>query len=574
MAKISKIALIVLFLGALPGVASAANLYFSPSSGSHAVGTTLSVSIYVSSADQAMNAASGVISFPQDKLEVTSLSKSGSIFTLWVQEPSFSNNTGTVNLEGIVLNPGFTGAAGKIITANFRVKAAGVAALNFSSSSILANDGTGANILTSLGKAQFILGGGAETVSAAPSLPSPPGSALPKAPQISSSTHPDPNKWYALGDAKFHWTLPPGTTGVRLLVGSIPRAVPNVSYVPAISEKNITQLTDGVWYFHAQLRNAKGWGEVSHFRFQIDTTKPEFFTVNQVKETTIDNGQAKFNLRAQDKTSGIDHYEIQVDALPFEVGKNEGSEDINTYQTPILLSGKHTLTAKAQDKAGNYAVASTEFIIKGLEPPMFTRYPRQLSASEKLMVKGSTYPDSEVTIWIQKNNEEPKRSAITSDTKGEFTVIEEKLDEGFYTIWAEVSSNNGIKSSPSQKITINVGKSMLWNIASWIIGALSLIIPIIGLLALLVFVIWYSLHRFSLFKKRLQQEIRVAEHHLHRAFRLREALKGQIQYLERAKTKRALTQEESKILAQLTRNLEDAEQLLRREIEDIEKEIK
>ena len=97
---------------------------FSPSSGEYAVGGVFSVSVYVSSADQAMNAASGAISFPPDKLEVISLSKTGSIFTLWVQEPLFSNSSGAVNFEGIALNPGFTGIGGKLITVNFKAKAA------------------------------------------------------------------------------------------------------------------------------------------------------------------------------------------------------------------------------------------------------------------------------------------------------------------------------------------------------------------------------------------------------------------------------------------------------------------
>ena len=82
------------------------------------------MNVLVSSADQSMNAASGVISFPQDKLEVASISKTGSIFTLWVQEPTFSNSAGAVTFEGIVLNPGFMGANGKAITINFKVKAA------------------------------------------------------------------------------------------------------------------------------------------------------------------------------------------------------------------------------------------------------------------------------------------------------------------------------------------------------------------------------------------------------------------------------------------------------------------
>ncbi len=119
---------------ALPALADAASLYFSPSSASYTIGEQFSVSVYVSSPDQAMNAGSGIVSFPNDKLEVTSLLKSGSIVTLWVQEPSFSNSTGKVTFEGIILNPGFTGSAGKILTINFKIKEAGSAFLIFSSS--------------------------------------------------------------------------------------------------------------------------------------------------------------------------------------------------------------------------------------------------------------------------------------------------------------------------------------------------------------------------------------------------------------------------------------------------------
>src|SRR5690554_5165544 len=97
----------------------AATLYIGPSSGSYNVGNTFSVSIYVSSADQAMNAVSGVLTYPKDKLEVTAVSKSGSVVNLWVQDPTYSNSEGIVNFEGIVLNPGFSGSGGKIIGVSF-----------------------------------------------------------------------------------------------------------------------------------------------------------------------------------------------------------------------------------------------------------------------------------------------------------------------------------------------------------------------------------------------------------------------------------------------------------------------
>lgn len=108
-AKIKKlvvISFILVVISVLPSVARAATLDFSPSSGSWTIGNAFSASVYVSSADKALNAVSVLVSFPQDKLEVTSLSKSGSIMNLWVQEPSFSNAAGTITAEGIVLKSG------------------------------------------------------------------------------------------------------------------------------------------------------------------------------------------------------------------------------------------------------------------------------------------------------------------------------------------------------------------------------------------------------------------------------------------------------------------------------------
>jgi len=138
---------------ALPSSVFAATLGFSPPTLSRAVGSTFSVLVYVSNAGQPMNAASGIVSFPTDKLGVVGISKTNSVMNLWVEEPTFSNTEGKVNFEGIVLNPGYAGNQGTIITITFRTKSAGKASLGFSSGTILANDGTGTNILTSLGTA-------------------------------------------------------------------------------------------------------------------------------------------------------------------------------------------------------------------------------------------------------------------------------------------------------------------------------------------------------------------------------------------------------------------------------------
>ncbi|MBU4579610.1 cohesin domain-containing protein, partial [Patescibacteria group bacterium] len=261
--------------------AHAASLYFSPSSGSHAVGSTFSVSVLTSSANQAMNAVSGVISFPANKLEIVSLSKSGSIISLWVQEPSFSNVTGTINFEGIVLNPGFIGASGKIITINFKAKAAGSAALSFSSGSILANDGKGTNILEGLGSASFSITASASSSGAPPAekniSPSVlPNSKVPSLPEIHSSTHPSQEKWYQNSNPEFSWKITPDILGVSLYLNDRPASNPGPASDGIFGVKTYENLADGVWYLHLKLKKGH-----TQFNTSLKTYPYSFDTLNR-----------------------------------------------------------------------------------------------------------------------------------------------------------------------------------------------------------------------------------------------------------------------------------------------------
>ncbi len=73
-----------------------ASLYFSPSSGKKVVGDTFAVAVRVNTAGNSINAAEGSVVFAPDKIQVVSVSKTGSIFSLWATEPTFSNADGTV----------------------------------------------------------------------------------------------------------------------------------------------------------------------------------------------------------------------------------------------------------------------------------------------------------------------------------------------------------------------------------------------------------------------------------------------------------------------------------------------
>lgn len=139
-----------------PAVTEAATLFYSPASRTYTVGERFSVSAVIESETQAMNAVAADISFPQNLLELTSISQSGSVVGFWVQEPGYSNQSGTAYFEGVVLN-GYQGTAGRLVTLNFRARAVGTATVRFSSGTILANDGLGSTLPAGLGTATFTI---------------------------------------------------------------------------------------------------------------------------------------------------------------------------------------------------------------------------------------------------------------------------------------------------------------------------------------------------------------------------------------------------------------------------------
>lgn len=558
-----------LLLFCLPKFALAATIYFSPAAGSFKTGDLINVSVKVNTQEQAINNVDGTIYFPTDTLEVMSVSKSGSIFSLWVEEPAFSNNAGSISFNGGVPTPGFTGSAGKVIGIVFRAKKSGTASVSFASASIRANDGFGTNILTGSGQAQFDISGG-QTES--PDEPTPPA----EEPQnktvssaISSNTHPDPAKWYNNSDPKFNWSLPAGTTAVRILYGENQNSQPSVVYQPAISSKSLTGVEDGVWYFHLQLKNANGWGPVSHFRFQIDTTKPSDFNI-QASERDLTDPIGKFVLNATDSVSGIDHFVIKTDN---GAEQNWAGKSGEVYSTSALSVGTHTLFIKAFDQAGNYLADSVSLEVKPLEAPIITDYPANLLVGDDLIVRGRAKPNSQVTVWLQRDGDEAVSQTVTSDANGDFTLtLKDNLKKGVYSVWASAVSDSGAKSSDSAKSTFVVKQSDASTIGTKAINLLSIVIILVALIIALALLSLFGWRKVLLFKSKLKKETRSAEDKLHKTFdALRDDIREQIETLEKAKNRRALTAAEKRVIKKLQAALNRTELSVEKEISDIEK---
>lgn len=216
-----------------------------------------------------MNAVSGTITYPANLLQVVSLDKSGSIINFWISDPNYSNSQGQVTFEGGAYNPGYTGPSGKIITVLFKAIAPGTANLSFVTAAVLANDGRGTNILDKTGTASLQISKEA-TPAATINVPSVTMPAI----TVTSRTDPDQNAWYTSGAISLAWQLPIGTVAVRTKIDQSPDSSPSVVASPPITSIDYNQ-GDGVWYFHVQGKDSSGWGPITNYKIQIDTSKVE-----------------------------------------------------------------------------------------------------------------------------------------------------------------------------------------------------------------------------------------------------------------------------------------------------------
>jgi heme exporter protein D len=551
----------------------AATLNFYPATQNIIVGNIVKVDVSLNTQSVPINSVESKITFPSDLLEIVSIAKTNSILSFWVEEPSYSNITGSISFVGGLTNPGYNGANGKILEIVFKVKKAGTASLIFSNSIVRANDGLGTNVLQGVSQAVFTLNEQIQKPVIEPVEDTPPLVGLPKALVISSPTNPDQSKWYNNSRPKFVWDLPADITAVRLVFNKNAISIPSILYTPPISEKELTDLKDGIFYFHAQGKNNNGWGGISHFKFSLDTVKPNLFTITEIVRVDITEPQAMFDFKANDELSGIDYYEIQLDDLPVITWRDDGSHQ---YQTPALEVDKHTLIAKAYDMAGNFASASAVFNIDSIQIPIITEYPKELSNSDNLVIRGKASPDYQVILSLKKEGEEINNFTLEVSKNGEFVFIDKAtLADGIYNISVYAVDSRGAKSLSSEGITIIIKKPLLLKAGLFAFNFLTILVPLIALIVLLILILWSAWHKFKILRKRIQKETREAEKGIQKSFDvLKDELGDCLRILRKAKTERELTNEEDKIVKQVKKALEKAESSIEKEIADIEKQIK
>lgn len=539
--------------------ADAATLVFSPSYGTYSVGNTFTVNVMVASSDQAMNAAEGVINFPTDKLTVVSLSKTGSAFSLWVQEPSFSNagTTGSINFEGVVLNPGYTGSGVKILTITFRARSAGVANISFASgfSSVLANDGDGTNILKSLGMGQYTL----QT-----SAVEPVAGTLPPKPSLKhyvqnenkdwiykqSSEDPEP-LWINNPNSRLSWTAPSGVTGISTILDDSPSSVPGASSEGLFDNRVIEGQKEGIHYFHIRYVNSKGAGPTLHYKMLVDLTPPHPFAITFPDGNASTNPTPRVAYYTSDDLSGFDRYMMKIDDNDFFRADLQLDR---TYRLPKQKLGTHQIVVRAYDRAGNYAEATARLDIQPIAAPVITYYPQHItSPGEDLVLGGTALPDATVEINLVRGGKTiiifTTRSDRDGNWEGHYTSI---IPSGSYEVWADQILDNGAQSLKSQSVYISVN-SLFYRFWQWLINLGGIFLIFWILLIIMLMIIYYLWHKYRMLKLRLRKEAHEAE----------EAFKYSL-----TRVKEEVSRHEDPV--KVEKDLEQMEQKVDKEIKDID----
>ena len=321
-----------------------AKLFLSPMTGSFLAGSTFEVAILLDSDGASINAVKADLKFPVDKLQVVKPSAGSSFISIWIDQPNYSNKEGTISFTGGIPD-GIVTSSGVVSTIVFRVINPGEAIIEFQpSSSILANDGKGTNLLYKLIGARYNI------------LPKPP-----EGPQVFSTTHPDENQWYNNTNPIVSWKKDEGVTDFSFILDSFPETVPDNIIESSFTTKAFQDLASGLWYFHIKALKGDAWSPPTHFLLRIDAIAPADFEPKIEFLTAALIGRAFVSFFTTDALSGLDHYEVAViDRAEPPINSPVFIEAESPYQLPRFISGSIRVMVRALDKAGNVREKSAD----------------------------------------------------------------------------------------------------------------------------------------------------------------------------------------------------------------------
>ena len=193
----------------------------------------------------------------------------------------------------------------------------------------------------------------------------------PGRPAISSSTHPDQNKWYSKGSephpATFTWSSPATENVLEYRVALTVQEDHDPSFLSSNSvgtstTKTYSNVSDRTWWFHVAARNEAGWGQVGHYKIQVDDTAPPKISATSTTHSPpgVAFKSGKIHMKwspVTDVTSGVAGYRwvFRPEGPNGEKGAPPDAAPQNALETDSADSqtGRYWFHVQAVDRAGN-----------------------------------------------------------------------------------------------------------------------------------------------------------------------------------------------------------------------------
>ena len=402
---------------------------------------------------------------------------------------------------------------------------------------------------------------------------------LPPKPLVYSPTHPNQDLWYASNTASFNWKIPNGVISIQTLLNKNTNSTPTITYDNSVSQKTLTNLNDGTYYFHLRYLNSAGWGPVAHYKVKIDTTPPLAF----IPTIRSDGYNNLITLDAEDVTSGIYYYSVKIDnGAEIKVSTNDLVN--NEYTLPIEQEGNHAVVVSAFDKAQNHTEASATLFSSKILSPVLSLSSDQINKGETVTVLGKTeYSNEKVEITLQTNskgivgniiglfgssNGDVKTYTETTAQDGTFSFVTDPINTvGTVGVKAEMVFSSGVRSQPSETIYFKVNDTkVIGTISALIYPVLGIMLLIILLLAIL-FIVYIGWHRFFNLKKKIKNELQNTTKDVHKAMLLlKDELSHQLEILENTKSDRVLNKKEEAIFDEIQKNIDDIDDFIEKKL--------
>lgn len=229
----------------------------------------------------------------------------------------------------------------------------------------------------------------------------------------------------------------------------------------------------------------------------------------------------------------------------------------------VYVSDRPYLMTVMIKAAGNFSQATAEVTINSLKAPVITEYDQEIVENDLLRIRGNTYPNVEVNIYITNSTGQENQESVRSNLSGYFSLTwPEHLDAGSYSLTAQAVDDRGAKSEFSQKVNFEVKPLKWFQRGNTIFAFIIITILLISLVVVLIIFIIRSCRRFFCFKKKTSDEIREIQCSLRKTMGLlKQDLASHLALLEKAQNERPLTSEEQSIMQKLKKNLNQINRL-------------